>query len=211
MRKYIFVLSFLFSGIFIYAQELHYGVKGGLNVSTMLGDVDGTKARTSFHAGAVLEISLNDKFSIQPEVLFSAQGVKEKYSEYAYGYTLKSDSKLKMNYLNIPIMAKYYVIEGLSIEAGPQIGILLSAKADADQKVYYNGTIEEAISLSEVNVKDSFKGIDLGLNFGIGYKLDFGLAFNARYNLGLTNINDDFIDGKIRNGVFQFSAGYFFN
>ena len=53
--------------------------------------------------------------------------------------------------------------------------------------------------------------IDFGLNFGLGYKLDSGLNFGARYNMGLSNINDtDDDDDTIKNGVFQISLGYFF-
>ena len=90
-------------------------------------------------------------------------------------------------------MAKYYVAKGLSIEAGPQIGYLFSAKNES------------------VDVKDSFKKIDFGANVGLGYKLENGLNFGVRYNLGLSNINN--VSGssdKYKNGVLQASVGYFF-
>lgn len=90
-------------------------------------------------------------------------------------------------------MGKYYVVKGLSLEAGPQLGFLLSAKNES------------------TNVKDSFKTFDFGVNLGLGYKLNNGLNFGARYNLGLTNINDsEGSSGKNRNGVIQVSVGYFF-
>jgi hypothetical protein len=90
-------------------------------------------------------------------------------------------------------MGKYYVTKGLSLEAGPQIGFLLSAKND------------------NTDVKNSFKTFDFGVNFGLGYKLENGLNFGARYNFGLSNINNlDDSSSKYKNGVFQIYVGYFF-
>ena len=105
-------------------------------------------------------------------------------------------------------MAKYYVIEGLSVQAGPQIGFLMSA--DASSSVTSGGTTNSSSS----NVKDQYKDIDFGLNFGVGYKLDFGLFFDARYNLGLSDLADkrnDGDNGKSTNRVIQISVGYSFN
>ncbi|WP_456314955.1 outer membrane beta-barrel protein [Pseudomonas shirazensis] len=57
------------------AQETRFGVKGGLNLSNIVGgDVDGTKSLVGFHVGGLAEIKITDKFAIQPELLYSAQG-----------------------------------------------------------------------------------------------------------------------------------------
>ena len=107
-------------------------------------------------------------------------------------------------------MAKYYVAEGFSLEAGPQIGLLLSAK-----DVWTENWDGETDSGSE-DLMDFLNKLDFGLNFGVGYKLDSGLNFGARYYLGLANIEDDDDyaedDGDywIKNNVFQFSVGYSF-
>ncbi len=101
-----------------------------------------------------------------------------------------ADDLVALNYLNIPLMGKYYLTKGFSLETGPQIGFLLSAK-DKD-----------------TDVKGAFNTVDFGVNFGLGYKLDNGLHFGVRYNLGLSDINsiDSFTD---KNRVFQLSVGYF--
>ena len=70
-------------------------------------------------------------------------------------------------------MAKFYVAEGFSIEAGPQVGFLFSAKDEYD----FDG------DTGEDDIKEYFKGIDFGVNFGVGYKLEGGLNLGARYNL----------------------------
>ena len=193
------------------AQEVKFGVKAGLNLASITGDeTDNLDGRTSFHLGAVAEISISDKFSVQPELLYSTQGAKYEDSESGSGFSYNEESTIKLDYINLPIMAKYYVSEGFSIEVGPQIGFLMSAKEDYE----YSETIDgETFSDSgEEDIKDSVSGIDFGLNLGLGYKLESGLNFGARYNLGLSNIND--FEGsdefKIQNSVIQVSVGYFF-
>jgi len=164
------------------AQEIKFGAKGGLNFASISGDnTKGIDVVTSFNFGVLSEIPISDKFSFQPELMYSGQG-------YSF-----NDNTIALSYLNIPLMGKYYLTKGLSLEAGPQIGFLLSAKNE------------------KTDVKDSFNTFDFGVNFGLGYKLDNGLNFGARYNLGLTNINNlDNSSIENKNGVFQISVGYFF-
>lgn len=170
-------------------EGVNFGVKAGVNFATIAGDeTDDIKLKTAFHVGLVTEIPVSDSFSVQPELLYSAQGTKGD----------EGDDELKMDYINIPVMAKFYVDEGFSIEAGPQVGFLVSSELEID------GQTED--------IKDEMSSIDFGLNFGLGYKLETGLCFGARYNLGLSNIwdfegSDDF---KNQNSVIQISVGYFF-
>lgn len=162
------------------AQAIKLGVKAGLNFASVSGNYTANpETVTGLHYGVMAEIPLTEKFSFQPEALFSGQG-----------FSLSSNT-VALSYLNIPLMGKYYVTKGLSLEAGPQIGFLLSAKQES------------------VNVKDSYHSLDYGVNAGLGYKLDNGLNFGLRYNVGLANINktNTFTN---KNGVAQVSIGYFF-
>lgn len=183
IKKVVFVLTLGFLTLgHVQAQEVNFGAKAGFNIANLSGD--NSKALdevTAFHVGVMAEIKLSDKFSFQPEVLFSGQG-----------YSLGNDT-VEMNYLNVPLMGKYYLTKGLSLEAGPQVGFLLNAKAE------------------NVDVKDAFKTVDFGVNVGLGYKLENGLNFGARYNFGLSNVNDiPGLSAKNRNSVLQVSVGYFF-
>ena len=175
----------------IYAQDIKIGAKAGLNLATLTGDIDNAKSRTSFHIAGVVEIPVSDTFSVQPELHYSAQGRKS---------STDNDEKEILDYLNLPVMAKFYPIEsleGLSFEAGPQIGFLLSAKGEDNGQTF--------------DLKDVTKSIDIGLNIGVGYKMENGVNFGARFNLGFTDINDISEDlDKFKNSVFQFSIGYFF-
>lgn len=167
------------------AQEIKFGVKAGLNLAFITGDnTEDFTPNTDFHVGVMAEWKVSDKFSLQPELIYSGQGADT---------NIDSEGRVALNYLNIPLIGKYYVTERLSLEAGPQIGFLLSSKGGS------------------INYKDFLKSTDFGANIGVGYKLDNGLNFGARYNLGLTNILDvDGFSDKNRNGVVQLSVGFFF-
>ncbi|WP_343587301.1 porin family protein [Flavobacterium sp.] len=183
MKKILLLAVFtVLAFVNVNAQKIQFGAKAGLNFSTVSGDdTNGIDYVTSFNFGVLSEIPISEKFSFQPEIMYSGQG-------YSFG-----DDTVALNYLNIPLMGKYYITKGLSIEAGPQVGFLLSAKNES------------------TNVKDSFNTVDFGVNFGVGYKLDNGLNFGVRYNLGLTDINN--VEGsssKNKNAAFQVSVGYFF-
>ncbi len=64
----------------------------------------------------------------------------------------------------------------------------------------------------EEDIKEFLKSTDFGLNLGVGYKMESGLNFGARYNLGLSDVNDSDMDGgaEYKNSVIQVSVGYFF-
>lgn len=183
MKKVVFVAFLAVFGFAkVNAQEVKFGAKAGFNIANAGGDNSSNFGDvTSWHLGVVAEIPFTSKFSFQPELMYSRQG-------FSFG-----DAIVELNYLNVPLMGKYYVLKGLSIEAGPQVGFLLSAEAE--------GT----------DVKDLYKSVDFGVNLGLGYKLENGLNFGARYNFGLSDIND--IPGsaaKNRNNALQVSVGYFF-
>ncbi|QXP59127.1 porin family protein [Olleya sp. HaHaR_3_96] len=196
------------------AQEVNFGAKAGVNLATLTGDeTDDLESRTGFHVGVVAEMVISDKFSFQPELMYSAQGTKSSYSESETfnGFTssYEGESTLKLDYINLPLMAKYYVAEGFSIEAGPQIGFLINSEEEYEYSETFDGTTDTESGSDDL---EDIKSIDFGLNFGIGYKLESGLNFGARYNLGLSNVNDsdDSDDFKINNSVVQVSVGFFF-
>lgn len=184
MKKFFSTLIIAVCAIFAaQAQDIKFGVKGGLNVASMT-DID-AGSKISGHIGGFANFNFK-KWAIQPELLFSGQGAK---------YELPGDDgKYALSYINIPVLFQYYFLPEFYAEAGPQMGFLLSAKAKA-------GDVS-------VDVKDGFKTVDIGSAIGVGYKFPIGVGVYARYNFGFT----DLIDGNAdpRNSVFQLGASYTF-
>ncbi len=220
MKKSLLIATIAILGFSaVQSQELRMGAKGGVNFASIGGDdTEDMNARTSFHIGGLVEIPINEKFAIQPELLYSSQGAKEEYSEIAWGGgKIQYDTKLKLDYINIPIMAKYYVIDGLSLEAGPQFGILVSAKTEIEVTQMGEGNTQSF----EDDVNDSYKNLDIGFGLGAGYRLNNGIFFSARYIIGISDVTEDVeydlgnglisvYTSKQHNNVFQLSAGYSF-
>jgi len=155
-------------------KKFQYGLKLGLNVSRIAGTYDifdgystwyysNYSNKTGIHGGVFGEFRFK-KFSIQPELLYSRQGAKEKF----------------LDYFTIPIMAKYYFVEGLSIDLGPQIDIK--------------------------NYNQLPNDIDFSFNFGSSYQISrFPLGFYCRYSYGFIILRS-----SNKNRVFQVGAFYKF-
>lgn len=197
MKKTILLMIVLCSVLTGTAQKskreegIKIGIKGGLNIANVYGDVQDNAIRTSIHAGFLAEIIVNDKFSIQPELLYSGQGYS---NQSPLGY-----SRIKLDYVTVPLMAKFYLHKNdLSLEAGPQVGFLVSGK---EKTRLANGTIPDLST------------VDFGLNLGLGYELKSHVFFQARYNLGITNIDSNSATSaftKYSNANIQVSIGYLF-
>ena len=174
MKKVLFAAVAVFAFGFTNAQDssnMSFGVKGGLNMSNFTGDLD-SDAKIGFFVGGFAEFKVTEKFAVQPELLFSNLGAKDN----------DIDEALNLNYILVPVMAKFYVTEKFNLEAGPQVGFLMSAKVDGE------------------DVKDFFKSTDFALNLGAGFDVTENLTVGLRYSLGLSNVIDaDGVDVKNSN------------
>ena len=171
-----------------YERKNYFGVKAGLNYSNMVYKYSKMNYKSGLHGGIFGEFRFNN-FSIQPEMIISMQGAKAKAVDP--NYILTED--YSMNYLNIPLMTKYYIFEGLSIEAGFQLGILLSSKV---KRVFIDiyGNYDES---GTIDIKELTKSTDFSLIFGVSYNIpNMPFGFYARYSLGLT----DFVATEVRTG-----------
>ena len=174
MKKLLLVIAMVALGFTASAQT--FGVKAGLNFSNVELNADGGSispdSQTSFYLGGVVDFKISEKFHIQPEVLFSAEGFEN----------------FDMNFINVPVMAKYYITENFNLQAGPQVGFLVDA--------------EDTEGLNSVN---------FGLGFGAAYEIEGGLFFDARYNMGISDLTDSGSDGvELTTNTFQVGLGYRF-
>lgn len=212
LKKLLFLFVAFLSTSVLFAQNVHFGIKGGLNLSTITVSGANIKGdlgyKPGFHIGAVIHSAISKEFSIQTEFLYSNQG-------YIYKET---NAKMvgNLNYLAAPIMFVYYPAKKFSIEAGPQLSFLLSHKAKVN--VYQSNEFDPLVSgntSANIDLKDSSQSLEFGLNVGLGYKINDNVFFSGRYNFGLTTANKKETGSgasgeEDRNSVFQFSVGYLF-
>jgi opacity protein-like surface antigen len=166
--------------------NISYGAKVGANLTNLVGS--GAKGlhdmKAGYQFGLFAEFQVAPSVAIAPEVVFSDQGysLKPATGDRIYDYS---------NYINVPVMAKFYVAKDFSIDFGPQIGFMVYNKLDG------------------INFKDESNTIDFGLGLGASYNLSENAFIQARYNYGLTHVYKDTKDAN-GNGEIQLSFGYRF-
>lgn len=162
------------------SESIKFGVKAGFAHTNIVGDEFGDgdgddidfDSKIGVYIGGLVDIPLAGKFHLQPELLFVSEGADE----------------VSLVYARIPVLAKYYIIPNLAVQAGPTFGIRIAAEDDFD---------------------DYTKAGDVALTGGATYEFDFGLFADARFNAGLVNISD--VDGAdFRTASFMVGAGYRF-
>ncbi|MEQ8549481.1 MAG: porin family protein [Cyclobacteriaceae bacterium] len=170
MKPYLYlIIAFLITGNSAQAQHANIGIKGGLNGYTIEGDNSGgNDLKLSFNLGLLAHFHLGNQFALQPELVYSGQGTQRKIAG--------SNVDLNLNYVNIPLLFQYMFDNGFRLEAGPQLGILSSAKS--------------VIGNNSIDVKSDYESTDVSIAMGMSYvKPSTGFGFDIRYNYGLTNIN----------------------
>lgn len=162
------------------SSDAHFGVKGGVNFSNLISDeVTDNNVLTSFNAGVYFNMPIGDRFSFQPEVLYSRKGAELKYDNFF----ATGSSKFKLNYIEVPVLIKANITENLNVHFGPYLAYLIDAKATNETA---NGTFDFEKEFSN----DDFNKFDAGLSGGIGFDFDaFGIG--VRYNYGLTKIGKE--------------------
>lgn len=207
MKKIILTTLIAVLTIGSVSAQASFGIKGGVNFASIMGDTpNGVKYRTAYNFGIVAEIETSSSTSVQPEILYSSQGFK--FDGGRVNGEMRDADDFKLDYLNIPIVFKYYINDEFSFETGPQVGFLLSSKAE-------NNTVDSG------RLRDNLTNASFDFLIGFGYKFDNGFNVNARYIGGLTNVWKGYVknpppgywyyDYGKRNSVFQLTLGYYFN
>ncbi|GLB53849.1 hypothetical protein NBRC110019_28900 [Neptunitalea chrysea] len=189
-KTVLLIVSLMFTALCVNAQA-SFGVKAGVNVASLTGKFPyGQKSKIGLNAGFVSEFPMSDSFSIQPELFYSDKGTQVVLTD-------GTAVKYKLDYVELPVLAKIYFAEGFSsFEIGPQIGLKLSEKVD--------GTAVE---------EDYARDFDTSLVAGLSYKFEGGIFVTTRYIYG---IPDQFIKAKFMGSNYsrlsniQFSLGYMF-
>ena len=169
--------------------QMSLGIKGGINVYNINNqDNTGYDSRVGINFGVLGHVHVNPHFALQPELLYSSQGAR-------YTNDIGDTYYYHLDYINVPLLFQYMFDNGLRLQAGPQLGFLVNATSFLDN--------------SSVNLNDT-KPVDFSLSVGTSYIVpSTGFGIDARYNLGLNNINKDNGPASTNRG-FQLGVFYIF-
>ena len=195
MKTKIFCLvTVLFMSHAMMAQ-FHIGIKAGTNMTKVEGKSFKQEFKYGYHLGAFAEIGLGDKFFLQPEILYNQYSTTlDSNFSHIYQNVVNNTAQgnVKLNYLTVPILLNYKLLGPISIQAGPQFGILI----DQSKTVLQNGG-------------QAFKSGDFSMLAGVQVKVAM-LRVTGRYAVGLNNINDIDDKDKWKNQNLQLSVGLAF-
>ncbi len=168
--KLFLIAASLFISSSLFSQGITFGIKAGANLGKISGQSFKDEYNLGYHAGAFVDIG-GKKWSIQPEVLFN-QVNTDTATSFNEITGFKNVGHIQLHYLSIPIMLNYKASNLLSLQFGPQFGVLI----DKNQSLVQNG-------------KDAFKSGDFSLAGGVQLNL-LKLRVYGRFIGGVTDINN---------------------
>jgi hypothetical protein len=171
MKTKLFSIIFLlFMSSSLFSQGLSFGVKGGATLGKMTGQAFKDQFTLGYHVGAFATISFG-KFGIQPEVLLNQVNV-DTANNFSDVYQFNNVDKIQLKGLLIPVLLNYDLNKVITLQAGPQFGILL----DNNKSFVQNG-------------KDAFKSGNFSLVGGVQLHL-LKFRIYGRFVGGLTDLNN---------------------
>lgn len=191
MKKSLVILLVAITASASSFAQFRIGPKLGANIGKIEGKGFDEQYKLGYHLGAFAEIPLGKKFGLQPEILWN-QINSDTASNFRQIYTELGNQDLKnpqLNYLSIPLLLTYKPVKVLSLQAGPQFGILLNK----DKTFIDNG-------------KEAFKSGDFSMLFGAQLNI-LRVRVYGRYAIGLNNINDISSQEKWKTTGFQLGVG----
>ena len=170
-KKLLLFAAILFMGSSAFSQKFTLGIKGGANLGKMTGKSFKEEFTLGYQAGGFATIPFGDKFALQPEVMFNHSSL-DTASNFSQVYQFNKVNNVSFNSLSIPIMLNYNIVKYLTLQVGPQFGVVL----DQNKNLMQNG-------------KDAFKSGNFSLAGGLQLNL---LKFRVygRYVGGLTNLDN---------------------
>ena len=189
MKKILLLTACLtFVTTITFAQSFGGGPKVGASFNTVNG-IEGATHRTGVVAGMFADYIMANRLGVQVELLYNMQGWRYKDAD---AHKIKVD----LDYVYMPVIAKYYLAGGLSVQLGTQFGFLVNSNIKGGTEDY---KIDKYINKYNVDIVA-----------GLGYEFNVGLIIEGRYVTGLTNIQNITDANSVRNGGLMVTAGWRF-
>jgi hypothetical protein len=182
-------VAFLTLPLVAHTQVSGIGLKGGATYGRLASGKLATNHAPGATIGFYAPLGVAPRLEIQPELLASvlASGIQKPDGQ---GYTLR------MMYLQMPLMVKYYMGNTFNVQGGPQMAILMMAQRTAPE--------------GQESVGDRYNDLDVSANLGMGFDFPSGFDLTLRYQYGLKPITDLGSQGYPRHRHVQLTAGYRF-
>ncbi|RZK48850.1 MAG: porin family protein [Pedobacter sp.] len=178
MKNYLLTLLLLFLTSMLFAQsKFQVGIKGGFGYSNFTETNDDTKGTIGYLIGVQSNLQLNENASLGFEAYYNRHGSKNE------------EDFLYLNYINVPVLVRFFPSEGFNLHVGPEISFLTSSEVNS------------------MNAEGFFKNTNFSMGAGMGYKMKSGFNIDARYNFGLTSVTPL---STTKTGYGAISIGYFF-
>ena len=180
MKKIAIALACMImaTGAALAQKTFTFGPKVGIDYTNYWGKGAEHGGQLNYQAGLFMEYRFTDRLSVAPEVVFAAQGGKYEIKK-SNEYYKEADH---INYINVPVMLKIYVIPELSIDLGPQVGFNIYSKNTAELK---DGGEKEKVT---TDLKKFTNSVDFGLGLGLTYNITEEVFVQGRYTMGLTKV-----------------------
>ena len=192
MKKLFTILTVVALTTTISFAQAQFGIKAGFNNSA-IGSSDSDinellSSKSGMQLGGTAMFELSDAIQLRTGALYSQKGATLDF--------LGLEVTMAYDYLEVPVDFAFMLGDGgFALSAGPYFAFLMSAKMKAD------GESED--------IEDT-SAMDMGLNFGASYLINESILIDARYGMGLMNIDSSDSDETILNGALQISVGYVF-
>lgn len=174
------------------------------------------KYREGLTAGVDLQYQATDVLAYSIGIGYARQGCKYDDSDLSTAepgdYTGFSNVRNNFDYLTVPIMGHYYIVPGLSINAGVQAGFLLHNNLSFDQAdvtINKDGSYTYTSEVKHMDIDNNlYRKVDISIPVGLSFEYA-NVVVDLRYNIGVMNIyKSGYSDSNNRNKVFALTVGY---
>lgn|SRR5690606_2432572 len=199
-RKVLVLIVATVAATQLFAQKrVSPGIRAGVNIAT-LSNIN-ADFKTDFYAGGILSLNLGQRYTLQPELIYTRQGASNVTFVNEDSDEPTGPENVTIQYLSLGVINKFYFVDGFHGLIGPSLDMKIGKnfpRFDFDD--------------------DDYGGVDLGLSLGLGYTLPIGLTVEGRFKTGMLDaFNNDYFLGLFDdpddislNRVFQLGLSYSF-
>ena len=200
MKKIASILVFVFFTITSSAQSLipmKYGIKVGTNISNIISTSNEgvknieTSSQIGIAGGFYMEIALNDKWYINPELIYTQKGASFDYN-FTHDYEINhrdehnTTNELKLAYVELNPTISYKTAYKIALNFGPSVSYLIQSDYIPNEKhnseIVGHELLEESIYTEE--------SLDVGVNLGISYYLSEYFLIDGKVNTVFMKIGE---------------------